>query len=280
MGICWPNHAKISVSLAFDLDGNTIWKNKIRDLPNGERYLKGPSVGSFGPDTGARRILDILDEFNLKATWFIPATIVEENVELVKTIIAAGHELAHHGLDHTSDYGATFEEQKAYILRSQDMFERAVGVRAVGCRNTGPLLPETEQWMYTEGGFIYSSPGCNPEYLDYYTVGGVKTQAVNITCPDELDDYIMSVYNSYPQVLVGLPRVACYTGIYQKFIRETEGALRYGQSISASFHPQVCSHPGRALLLRDYCRYLSEHSEIWCAPCAEVAKYFKSVKEG
>ena len=34
MGICWPNHAKISVSLAFDLDGNTIWKNKIRDLPN------------------------------------------------------------------------------------------------------------------------------------------------------------------------------------------------------------------------------------------------------
>lgn len=280
MGITWPGHAKATVSLAFDLDSNTIWKNKIRDLPNGAHYLKGPSVGEFGPDTAADRILDILDEFDLKATWFVPATIVAENPKLIRRILDAGHELAHHGLDHTSDYGATFEAQKAYIERSQAMFMEYAGVQAIGCRNTGPLLPETEQWMYTEGGFIYHSPGCNGEALEYYEVGGVKTNAVNITCPDELDDYIMSVYNSYPQVLVGLPAVACYDAIYKKFIRETEGAIRYGHSISTSFHPQVCGHAGRALLLRDYCKYLAENPDIWCAPLAEVANYYKSKKEG
>ena len=49
MSISWPGHAKTAVSLAFDLDSNTIWRNKIRDLPNGAGYLKGPSVGEFGP---------------------------------------------------------------------------------------------------------------------------------------------------------------------------------------------------------------------------------------
>lgn len=280
MSISWPGHAKIAVSLAFDLDSNTIWRNKIRDLPNGAGYLKGPSVGEFGPKVAADRILDILDEFQLKATWFVPATVVEENPALIRRFLDAGHELSHHGFDHTSDYGATFEAQRAYIERSQAVFEKHAGVRAVGCRNTGPLLPETERWMYTEGGFLYHTPGCSSDLLEYYEVDGVRTNAVNIPCPDELDDYIMSVFNSYPQVLVGLPAVACYDGIYKKFIRETEGAVRYGQSISTSFHPQVCGRGGRALLLRDYCQYLAEHPDIWCAPCADVARYYKSVKEG
>ena len=113
MSISWPGHAKIAVSLAFDLDSNTIWRNKIRDLPNGANYLKGPSVGEFGPRVAADRILDILDEFQLKATWFVPATVVEENPILIRRFLDAGHELSHHGFDHTSDYGATFEAQKA-----------------------------------------------------------------------------------------------------------------------------------------------------------------------
>ena len=56
-------------------------------------------------------------------------------------------------------------------------------------------------------------------------------------------------------------------GLYLRLSRED------GEGESGSIESQ-------RLLLRDYCRYLSEHSEIWCAPCAEVAKYFKSVKEG
>ena len=54
-------------------------------------------------------------------------------------------------------------------------------MRAVGCRNTGPLLPETERWMYTEGGFLYHTPGCSSDLLEYYEVDGVRTNAVKFS---------------------------------------------------------------------------------------------------
>ena len=36
----WPNGAGSAFALGFDMDGDTIWKNKIRTLPNGEKYIK------------------------------------------------------------------------------------------------------------------------------------------------------------------------------------------------------------------------------------------------
>ncbi|WP_438264310.1 hypothetical protein, partial [Anaerotruncus rubiinfantis] len=61
----WPNKAKCAFSLGFDMDGDTIWRNKIRHLPNGSAYIKGPSIGQYGPRRGAQRILEILEEYDL-----------------------------------------------------------------------------------------------------------------------------------------------------------------------------------------------------------------------
>jgi peptidoglycan/xylan/chitin deacetylase (PgdA/CDA1 family) len=72
MNMLWPNGAKIAFNLGFDLDGDTIWRNKIKTLPNGPSYIKGPSIGQYGPKKGALRVMEILDEFGLKATWLFP----------------------------------------------------------------------------------------------------------------------------------------------------------------------------------------------------------------
>ena len=36
----WKNGAKSAFALGFDLDGETIWINKTRALPNGNAYIK------------------------------------------------------------------------------------------------------------------------------------------------------------------------------------------------------------------------------------------------
>ena len=159
----WKNGAKSAFALGFDLDGETIWINKTRALPNGNAYIKGPSIGRYGTKKGALRILEILDEFDLKTTWFIPANNVQKYPELVETILKHGHEIGHHGLDHTGEYGATFEEQRARIELCQSIFMKYVGKKAIGFRATGAVLPETERWMYSDGGFLYSSCGISGE---------------------------------------------------------------------------------------------------------------------
>ena len=71
---------------------------------------------------------------------------------MVEKILDLGHEIGHHGLDHTGEYGATFEEQRERIERCQEIFLKYTGRRAVGFRPTGALLPETE-WHLLGGRF-------------------------------------------------------------------------------------------------------------------------------
>ncbi len=280
MSIIWPNGGTTAFAFGFDLDGDTIWENKTRRLPNGDRYIKGRSIGLYGPNKGALRVLEILDEFNMKATWFIPADIVEEHAGLVNLILKAGHEIAHHGWDHREDYGATFEEQMAYLEGCQQIFERNTGVRAVGFRPCGPLLPRTEEWLYTKGGGIYNSSDLIGDDCAYYTVNGTKTRAVTIPCRAEMDDYILTVFNSYPPVLAGMPRIAPYTHTLRNFIREVEGAVRFGNTVSTAFHPQVAGSPGRALMLRNFCEYLASNPRVWVATCEEIAMHYRATVEG
>lgn len=278
----WPNGAKCAFNLGFDLDGETIWRNKARRLPNGDTFLKGPSIGAFGPKKGAARILDILDEFGFKATWFIPAVMVEEHCGIVEQILDRGHEISHHGLDHTGRYGATLAQQQDYIGRSQELFLKYTGKRAYGMRPTGALLPETEKWLYGDGGFLYSSAGCSGEGEGYYYVGGEATNGINIPCRDEqMDDYVQTVLNSYPAVLEGMPRIASYEVVYSNWIREIEGMVKYENIGSSAFHPQIAGTPGRAIMLERFCRYLADNKEVWCAPCIDIADYYrKSLEEG
>ena len=99
--VSWPQNAKCAFSLSFDLDGDTIWRNKTVKLPNGSQYIKGRSIGLFGPERGAARILDILRNYDLKATWFVTTDMMQEHPDVIEMIRKEGHEFAHHGLDHT-----------------------------------------------------------------------------------------------------------------------------------------------------------------------------------
>lgn len=279
MGITWPNGGTTAFAFGFDLDGDTIWQNKIRQYPGWEDFVKGPSVGLYGPDRGAYRILEIMDEFSFKSTWYIPTDIVEEYPSLVREIAANGHELAHHGWDHREDYGQTFEEQRRYIDRCQKVFEDIAGVRPVTFRPCGALLPETEAWLYQEGGGICISTDVIGDAMEYYTAGGKKTRAVTLPGRVELDDYILTVFNSFPAVLTGMPRISPYRDTLSNFIREVEGAVRFGNSVCTCSHPQVSGSPGRSIILREFCQYLESNPKVWVSTCQDIAEHYRAVVE-
>ena len=50
-----------------------------------------------------------------------------------------------------------------------------------------------------------------------------------------MDDYVQTVFHSYPEVLVGMPRIAPYENAYSNWVREIEGMIRYGHSGSTRF---------------------------------------------
>jgi len=47
-----------------------------------------------------KRVLDLLDEFDVKATFFVVADVVDHYPGLVESIVERGHEIGCHGLHH------------------------------------------------------------------------------------------------------------------------------------------------------------------------------------
>jgi len=273
--VIWQNGARSAFSMGFDLDGDTIWNNKSRRMPGGQWYIKGPSIGQYGTNKGVLRVLEVLEEYDFKATWFVPALIAQKHWRLIEEILSRGHELAHHGYDHTGEYGSTFEAQQAHLELCQEIFMQVAGRKAVGLRATGALLPETERWAIKAGGIRYISAGLSGEACAPYEIEGVPTGALSIPCRDEqMDDYVQTVFHAYPPVLEGMPRIAPYGNACANWIHEIEAMVRYGNSGSSAFHPQIAGTPGRAMILRRFCEYLRGKPEVWVTSCEEIADYY------
>jgi peptidoglycan/xylan/chitin deacetylase (PgdA/CDA1 family) len=53
-----------------------------------------------GPSDDTRAVLDLFDRHNVKATFFVKGTLVEEHAELARAIVERGHTLANHSMTH------------------------------------------------------------------------------------------------------------------------------------------------------------------------------------
>jgi peptidoglycan-N-acetylglucosamine deacetylase len=124
------------------------------------------SRGEFGI-VGARRVLELLARHDIKSTWFIPGYTLETYPEACERVLAAGHEIAHHGWSHTSPAHLTREAEEAELARGNAVIERVTGRRARGYRSPGwDLSPHTVDLLLAHG-FTYDSSMMGDDYLPY-----------------------------------------------------------------------------------------------------------------
>ncbi|MDI9394145.1 MAG: polysaccharide deacetylase family protein [Euryarchaeota archaeon] len=111
-----------------------------------------------------KRVLDILDEFNVNATFFVVADTIKHYPGLVESIADRGHELACHGLSHackidpeTKKPLMSIDEFEQRTLDAKKMLEKISGEKLVGYRAPNALV---SGWMIDsleKLGFKYDS---------------------------------------------------------------------------------------------------------------------------
>lgn len=118
------------------------------------------------------RVLGLMDEAGVRATFFTLGWIAERYPALVRRIVAAGHELASHGFAHERVTGMTPEGFRADIRRTRRLLEDVGGTAVVGFRAASfSIAPET-MWAYpvlAEEGYRYSS-SVYPVRHDHYGI--------------------------------------------------------------------------------------------------------------
>lgn len=93
-----------------------------------------------------RRLLEILDQAGVKATFFILGKVAEEHPEIVRDIAAAGHELGTHGYSHTLIYTQTPAVFGEETRRAIGAVEQAAGVKVHGHR--APFFSITKKSLW------------------------------------------------------------------------------------------------------------------------------------
>jgi len=85
-------------------------------------------------ENNTRKILDLLDKYNVKATFFVLGWIAERKPRLVKEIHSRGHEIASHGYGHIINYELSRDEIFEDIKKSKELLEGITGDKIVGYR--------------------------------------------------------------------------------------------------------------------------------------------------
>lgn len=112
----------------------------------------------------AERVLEILDQHHISATFFVVADVIEHYPGLVESIVDHGHEIACHGLHHscaidsgTKDSLISPGEFKKATKKAKKELEKLSGDQVIGYRAPNALIAG---WMIDaleELGFRYDS---------------------------------------------------------------------------------------------------------------------------
>ena len=107
-----------------------------------------------------RRILNLLDEFDVKGTFFILTWNAERHPELVEEIAAGGHEIATHGYAHRLVYEQGRDLYKEDLERSQEILMGILGDPVKGYRAPSFSVTKRSMWaldVMLEAGLEYDS---------------------------------------------------------------------------------------------------------------------------
>jgi peptidoglycan/xylan/chitin deacetylase (PgdA/CDA1 family) len=247
------------VSLTFDFDAESVFTGMFGASGMASR-------GTYGAREGMPRVLKLLSKYDLPATFFVPGYTVDRYPDIVRSIVADGHEVAHHTYSHRPASSLKPEEEKAEIIRGLEALERVVGKKPRGYRAAAMGLFDVTIELLLEYGFEYDSSEMGadrPYWLEY-----------ELPSSPQLADTTHFLFMFPPQYMTGLSAPSKVEEIWRE---DFEGAYEEGADIyfMLIMHPFVMGRLHRMRMLERFIVYMLEHDGVWFARMGEVADDFR-----
>ena len=121
-------------------------------------------------ERNVERLLQRFDDHGARATFFTLGWIAERYPQVVRDIVARGHELASHGYGHLRASDQTRPEFMADIVNAKKLLEDIGGKPVLGYRAPSFSIGEGNLWAFEcleEAGYVYSS-SVYPVKHDHY----------------------------------------------------------------------------------------------------------------
>ncbi|MEV0164371.1 polysaccharide deacetylase [Nonomuraea fuscirosea] len=259
----WHQDAAAVVTLTFDVDAETPV------LAQGRRYAGHASTMShqaYGPDVGLPRILGILDDLGVPATFFVPGWVAEHRPGLAASIAERGHEVAHHSYSHRPATSMTPAEERADFERALAVFADQ-GIEIAGHRAAMWEASWRTTDLVAEHGLRYDSSLMGDDRP--YRIAAIPGDIVELPVHWSLDDW--EQYAFLPEPHVGSV-IESPAKVLELWRAELDGMRRYRCLFNLCAHPFLSGRPGRAEALRRFIEYALACGDVRFARCREVAE--------
>ncbi|MCH2344239.1 MAG: polysaccharide deacetylase [Pseudomonadales bacterium] len=259
----WPGGARVAVLLSYDVDNETI-----QGLRTGNINIGQLSQGQYGSRVALPRIVKLMDEQEIPATFFFPAWSLKLAPEQAGIIQQSGrHEIGVHGWIHelnTSLDGAT---ESRLLAQAVDQIEAITGTRPVGYRAPSwNHSPNTLQ-IVRDMGFLYESSLMHDDRPYELLQDGEPTGVVELPVEWILDD--APLLNPLGTRYMN-PR-----DVMQVWMDEFDKAWEEGTMFLLTMHPHVIGHRSRLVALEGLIEHIKSKDQVWFATHEQAARYVR-----
>src|SRR5882672_3378202 len=210
----WRDGARCAVALSFDSDHETS------DLREGGKSIGRLAWGQYGARVGVPRILNLLQRYGVKASFYVPAVTALLHPDEQRRIVAEGHEIGIHGWIHELNSVLPEEAERDLMLRAADTLERITGIRPVGLRTPSWDFSSATLGIVKELGLQYDSSLMADEDCYELLLQGKPTGIVELPVEWVRDDAVYFMMNRFQS----LRPYTAPSDVFEIFRREFDAA--------------------------------------------------------
>ncbi|MEU9332922.1 polysaccharide deacetylase [Streptomyces sp. NPDC048290] len=268
--IAWPAGHRAAAALTFDLDAESA---VLFEHPGARHRMSVMTHQSYGPLVGVERLLGVLGRHNVRATFCVPGWTALRYPDVVRSIAAAGHEIAHHGYLHEPPTGVDAAAEADALDRGLDALEAVTGVRPVGYRAPMWELSYRTPDLLADRGFLYDSSLMDADVPYELAVSG-GSSLVEIPVQWALDDWEQYCY--LPGIS-GTGLIESPAKVLEMWTLEFQALHQEGGCFVLTNHPFLSGRPSRAAALETLIERITATGDTWIAPLADLAHHVRSL---
>ncbi|KAA0094134.1 polysaccharide deacetylase [Mycolicibacterium sp. P1-18] len=249
----WRNGAAAVAMLTFAVDGVTPV------LAAGRRHADNAMAithQQFDARRGTPRLLDILDEFGIKATFFVPGISAELWPALVTDMVERGHDVAHHSYSHRPATQLTVAEERIEFERGYEALAR-LGITPNGYRSPMWAATWNSAGLAVEHGLSYDTSLMDDDRP--YVIETDHGPLVELPPHWSLDDWEQYAYLPEPHLgyVIEPPEKALAL-----WTAELDGLREFGGLFQLTAHSFLSGRAGRARNLRRMIEIIYDRGDV------------------
>jgi len=157
--------ASATVCVTYDFDALSFWLHSMRSWDSPTDH----SRGLFGVDVGVPRLLELHDDLDIPATFFVPGHTIDSFPSVCEEIWDTGHDIQHHGWSHRNPQSFDGrDEEEEDIIRGIESIKELTGRAPSGYRSPAWDHSSHTLDILRDNGFEWDSSLMGTDFRPYY----------------------------------------------------------------------------------------------------------------